>query len=62
MNDLDDLTKKLKQSMAVLDATVPEQVLQEQVEERARSRLEDSPELSPHRRFQFGHQTFKTDA
>jgi hypothetical protein len=24
MNDLDDLTKKLKQSMAVLDATVPD--------------------------------------
>jgi hypothetical protein len=29
MNDLDDLTKKLKQSMAVLDVTVPEQAAHE---------------------------------
>lgn len=61
MNDLDDLTKKLKQTMAVLDATVPEEAQEYQIDDQARSRLEESPEPSPHRRVQFGHQTFKTD-
>lgn len=61
MNDLDDLTRKLKQSMAILDVTVPEEppVVDSQ------SRLEDSPELSNNRRranMAFGQQTFKTDA
>ena len=62
MNDLDDLTKKLKQSMAVLDVTVPENA---QIGGEG-SRLEESPELANNRRrantVAFGHQTFKTDA
>ena len=61
MNDLDDLTKKLRQTMAVLDATVPEES-QQRADDGARSSLAESPELSPHRRVQFGHHTFKTDA
>jgi hypothetical protein len=62
MNQLEDLTRKLKQSMAVLDVTVPEQP---QVED-SQSRLEESPELSGNnaRRTNqaFGTRTFKTDA
>ena len=58
MNELEDLTKKLKQSMTVLDVVVPERP---QAEE-SHDRLEESPELSNNkRRMAFGQQTFKTD-
>lgn len=61
MNDLDDLTKKLKESMAVLDVTVQEDPRAED----SQGRLDDSPELANARRranMAFGHQTFRTDA
>ena len=47
MSELDDLTKKLKDSMAVLDVTEPSFVIEEQ--------KQPSPK-------KFGMTTFKTDA
>lgn len=61
MNQLEDLTRKLKESMAVLDVTVPE----EPKEEGSQRRLEESPELSNNKRRTnqaFGRHTFKTEA
>lgn len=61
MNQLEDLTRKLKESMAVLDVTVPE----EPGEEGSQRRLEESPELSNNARRTnqaFGRHTFKTEA
>lgn len=48
MNELDNLTKKLKESMTVLDVMVNDD--QPQIESGTHNRLDDSPELPNRRR------------